>query len=239
MYNTKSYEKSRSRLASFGNGKPFGNPERLSSNNSYPSYPEVEVPVMIKRTQGEIYKFPKYDAVPKGVYHSEIKSAKGIISKTGKPSIEICYIFKEGYTYCDMIQGYLEEDTPIKTYYIKQVYSEDTKRHRELGAAMAKALNIKNESENITLDKIIGVTELVELSYDLDSDFGQIVARKPFYEEEWIAAAATAEDEDIVEEDSDAEDASCHEEDYCAEEDFDDEDDDYLDEEDDYLDEED
>ena len=58
MYNTKGYEKSRSRLASFGNGKHFGNPERLSSNNGYPAYPDVEVPVMIKRTPGEIYKFP-------------------------------------------------------------------------------------------------------------------------------------------------------------------------------------
>lgn len=65
--------------------------------------------------------------------------------------------------------------------------------------------------------------------YDLDSDFGQIVARKPFFEEEWIEAAAadaTDEDEDVVEEDSDAEDA------FCDEEDFNDEDDDYLDEED-------
>ena len=99
--------------------------------------------------------------------------------------------------------------------------------------AMAKTLKIKNELEDIRLDRVIGVTELVELAYNLDSDFGQIVARKPFYEEEWIAAAAAvaAEDEDTVEEDSDAEDASCHEEDYCAEEDFDDEDDDYLDEE--------
>ena len=141
----------------------------------------------------------------------------------------MCYTIKDGYKYCDMVQGYIDEDTPIETYYSKQVYPEYTKHYKDFGAAMAKVLNIKNPNENITLDRIIGITELVELSYDLDdSDFGQIVARKPFYEEEWIAAAAAAAAED---EDSDAEDASCHEEDYCAEEDFNDEDDDYLDEE--------
>ena len=229
MYNTKSYEKSRSRIASFGNGKSFVNTNRLSSNNGYPSYPEVEVPVMLKRTSSDTYKFPKYDSVPAGVYHSKIKSAKGIISTKGKPAIEVCYTFKEGYKYCDIVQGYLAEDTQIKTYNIMQVYPEDSKHYKEFVAAMAKTLKIKNELEDIRLDRVIGVTELVELAYNLDSDFGQIVARKPFYEE-WIAAAA--EDEDTVEEDSDAEDASCHEEDYCADEDFDDEDDDYLDEED-------
>ena len=233
MYNTKSYEKSRSRIASFGNGKSFVNTNRLSSNNGYPSYPEVEVPVMLKRTSSDTYKFPKYDSVPAGVYHSEIKSAKGIISTKGKPSIEVCYALKEVYKYCGIVQGDLAEDTPIETYNIKQVYPEDSKHYKKFVAAMAKTLKIKNELEDIRVDRVIGVTELVELAYNLDSDYGQIVARKPFYEEEWIAAAAaTAEDEDIVEEDSDAEDASCHEEDYCADEDFDDEDDDYLDEED-------
>ncbi len=127
------------------------------------------------------YKFPFYDEIPAGNYFSEIKYARFMTTSTGKTALEVGYKFMDAIMCYKKVNGKLPKDTKIDSYYIKQVYPENSLFYEAFVDSMADAL----DADNFEIDDVIGITEYISLAYD-KSDIGGFKQRMPFDIEDFI-----------------------------------------------------
>ena len=137
------------------------------------------------------YKYPNCYEIPAGKYFSKITDVRFSKTQTGKDAVEVFYEIKDGKTCYEIANGIIPNDTENKPYYIKQKYIEGTKYHDEFTDSMAEAL----EEYTFKVDKVIGVTEFITLSYD-KSDIGGFSDRTPLEWDDFIISNQDIQDEE-------------------------------------------
>ena len=130
------------------------------------------------------YILPQCDDVPSGKYYSRITNVERITSK-GKPGISVCYKmikFQDAYQKLNNIYK-INKDPTI--YKIRQIYPFDSQAYDRFLEAMYEALEL-DYKEDIALEDIIGITEVIGISYSKHSDIGGISTRTPWDEESFV-----------------------------------------------------
>ena len=130
------------------------------------------------------YVLPIHEEVPSGDYYSLITNVEKITSK-GKPAISVCYkmmTFKDAYQEANNI--YQGSKKP-KIYKIRQIYPFDSQAYDRFLEAMYEALEL-DYKEDINLEDIIGITEVIGISYSKHSDIGGISTRTPWDDESFV-----------------------------------------------------
>ena len=118
------------------------------------------------------YDYPRIGKVPATRYRSTIADMQ-VRVKNDKKILDVFYDLEDSYG---------------RKFYIKQSYPEDSQPFQNLATALAAA----GVPDGSTVDKAIGTVEILELDFITpNSDFGSIVARKPY-----VAPPDTQDEED-------------------------------------------
>ena len=130
------------------------------------------------------YMLPQYDNVPAGDYYSRITNVERITSK-GKPGISVCYKMMKFQDAYQKVNNIYKSNQDPKIYKIKQIYPFDSQAYDRFLEAMYEALEL-DYKEDIALEDIIGITEVIGISYSKHSDIGGISTRRPWDEESFV-----------------------------------------------------
>ena len=114
------------------------------------------------------YVFPYETSIRAGKYISIVEDAKETTTSRGKDGIIVYYKIRDAIDLYNRINEKVPEGTPIKTYYIKQIYPEGTGFYDAFLDSMAEAL----DTESVNLNDVVGVIEYVTLSYKSKDSMG-------------------------------------------------------------------
>jgi len=151
------------------------------------------------------YVFPFCDEIPPDIYFSEIKDARNTLTKSGKDAVEVFYVMRNASICSQVVNGINPNEEKKKLYYVRQIYPIDTEYYEHFEDAMSDALQLDGEA--FDLNDIIGVTELVSLSYKFSQSIGGFDDRKPWTVDDFAISKEYEEDcgeygEDIYNEES-------------------------------------
>ena len=147
------------------------------------------------------YVLPKVDIIPGGHYYSIIKNVEHSLTWKKEKAITVYYRISPCPEVYKKVNNLLPEGTKITRYYIRQVYPIGSSYYDTFITAMYEELG-KSYDEDIEFDEIVGLTELIILSYEKLDGIGGISERCYYKDEDFIDARYLSNRGDKVCEDS-------------------------------------
>ena len=133
------------------------------------------------------YVLPKVDTVPGGHYYSIIKKVENSLTWKKEKAITVYYRISPCPEVYKKVNNLLPEGTKITRYYIRQVYPIGSSYYDTFITAMYEELG-QSYDEDIEFDEIVGLTELIILSYEKLDGIGGISERCYYKDEDFIDA---------------------------------------------------
>lgn len=131
------------------------------------------------------YVLPKVDIIPGGNYYAMIDRAEKSLTWKKEEAITVYYRISPCPEVYKKVNNLLPKGTKITIYYIRQVYPIGSSYYDTFITAMYNELG-KSYDEDIELDEIIGLTELIILSYEKLNGIGGISQRCYYTDEDFI-----------------------------------------------------
>ena len=131
------------------------------------------------------YVLPKIDDVPAGHYYSRIENVENSMTWRKEKAITVYYRISPRVEIYKKANNLLPKGTKVRRYFIRQVYPIGSSYYDTFITAMYDDLG-KSYDEDIDFDEIIGLTELIILSYEKPDGIGGISQRCYYEDEDFI-----------------------------------------------------
>lgn len=131
------------------------------------------------------YVLPKMDNVPAGDYYSMIENVENSVTRRQEKAITVYYRISPRVEIYKKANNLLPKGTKVRRYFIRQIYPIGSSYYDAFITAMHDELG-KSYDEGIDFDEIIGLTELIILSYEKLDGIGGISQRCYYEDEDFI-----------------------------------------------------
>lgn len=138
------------------------------------------------------FKFPIQDEVPEDRYVSRIMNVQETVTRKGEQAIAVFYKLESVVQCYKRVRNLLPDDYKKTYYHIKQVYPKEGQFFEDFSDAMSLEL-FGIEGCEFNIEDIIGIEEIIELSYTAYSKIGGISKRNPVNYEAFYGKAQDAD----------------------------------------------